>query len=152
MQLILFMGIQGAGKSSFYKRFFSDSHVRINLDMLKTKHREKVLFNACLQGKIAMVIDRTNPEPDVRAQFIQPALQHGFEVVGYYFDVQLEDALKRNNQRKGKAKIPVAGVKMTAQRMIRPSFDEGFHRLFYVDLVDGRFIITEQTSHQPHES
>ena len=36
MQLIIFMGIQASGKSSYYLLNLAHSHLRINLDMLKT--------------------------------------------------------------------------------------------------------------------
>jgi predicted kinase len=36
MEAVLLVGIQGAGKSTFYQQRFFDTHVRINLDMLKT--------------------------------------------------------------------------------------------------------------------
>jgi len=37
--MILLMGIQAAGKSEFCKRRFYRTHIRLNLDMLKTRHR-----------------------------------------------------------------------------------------------------------------
>ena len=40
MEMVLFVGIQATGKSSFYLERFFRTHVRINLDMLKTHHRE----------------------------------------------------------------------------------------------------------------
>jgi predicted kinase len=46
MEAVIFVGIQGTGKSTFYKERFFDTHVRINLDMLKTRHREKLLVQA----------------------------------------------------------------------------------------------------------
>ncbi len=36
VQAILFSGIQATGKSSFYRERFFHTHVRINLDMLRT--------------------------------------------------------------------------------------------------------------------
>jgi predicted kinase len=39
MQLVILIGIQGSGKSSFFKERFVDTHIRINLDMLKTRRR-----------------------------------------------------------------------------------------------------------------
>ena len=39
MEIIILMGIQASGKSTFYRQKFADSHIRINLDMLKTRHR-----------------------------------------------------------------------------------------------------------------
>ena len=51
MEAVLFCGIQGTGKSTFYVRRFFRTHVRVNLDMLRTRHRELILFNACLAAK-----------------------------------------------------------------------------------------------------
>ena len=50
VQAILFTGIQATGKSSFYRERFFHSHVRINLNMLRTRHRERVLLRACLEA------------------------------------------------------------------------------------------------------
>ena len=46
MELVIFTGLQASGKTTFYGTRFRDSHVRINLDMLKTRHREELLVKA----------------------------------------------------------------------------------------------------------
>ena len=67
------MGIQGAGKSTFFKERFFDTHVRINLDMLKTRHREAILLDACIRAKQRFVVDNTNVRPSsVRAISCRP--------------------------------------------------------------------------------
>jgi predicted kinase len=48
MEAILFTGIPASGKSTFYKERFFATHVRINLDMLKTRKREILILQACL--------------------------------------------------------------------------------------------------------
>jgi predicted kinase len=45
MQAIVFIGIQTCGKSTFYHHKFGLTHVRINLDMLKTRHREQRMLD-----------------------------------------------------------------------------------------------------------
>ncbi len=57
MQAIIFIGIQASGKSSFYKEQFFKTHIRINLDMLRTRHREDILLRACLEAKQPFVVD-----------------------------------------------------------------------------------------------
>jgi len=37
MEAVIFVGLQAAGKSTFYRERFFDTHVRINLDMLRTR-------------------------------------------------------------------------------------------------------------------
>src|SRR5688572_1609072 len=61
MECIVFVGIQGSGKSAFFKERFADTHLRINLDMLKTRHREAAFFQLCLETGMRCVIDNTNP-------------------------------------------------------------------------------------------
>ncbi len=143
VQLIIFIGIQGAGKSTFYQQNFCDTHIRLNGDMLKTKHREKLLFEACLQSKTATVIDKTNPSKDSRADYIRQAQQHRFTVIAYYFDVPFVDALQRNNRRTGKSKVPEVGVKATAKQLEKPCFSEGFDKIYHVSVTDD-FHISEQ--------
>ena len=60
MEAILFIGIPAVGKSTFYQERFFTTHVRINLDMLKTRAREFLLIHACLAGKQPFVVDNTN--------------------------------------------------------------------------------------------
>ena len=40
MEAIIFIGIQATGKSAFYQQRFADTHIRLNLDMLKTRRRK----------------------------------------------------------------------------------------------------------------
>lgn len=85
MQLILFIGIQSAGKSTFYQQYFYHTHLRINLDMLKTRHREKIIFEACLASKTKCVIDNTNVSIEDRARYIQRAQQCRISDCGLLF-------------------------------------------------------------------
>ena len=61
MEAVIFIGIQATGKSSFYRERFSDTHVRINLDMLKTRAREKVLLEACLLARQPFALTDIEP-------------------------------------------------------------------------------------------
>ncbi len=144
MQLVLFIGIQGAGKSTFYKERFVDSHIRLNLDMLRTRHRERILFEASLKAKQRVVIDNTNPTRSDRARYIGQAKKAGFRIVGYYFQSRLEDCLMRNEQRIGEAAIPFKGVLATFQKLELPSWAEGFDELYYVKIGEpGKFHVSK---------
>lgn len=51
--MVLMMGIQGSGKSTFYQKFLADNFVRVNLDTLKTRHQEQLLISiASKQGRV----------------------------------------------------------------------------------------------------
>ena len=61
MEAVILCGIQATGKSTFCHSRLYSTHIRLNLDMLKTRHREDVLFEACLRAKQPFVVDNTNP-------------------------------------------------------------------------------------------
>lgn len=142
MQAVIFTGIQAAGKSSFYQRHFADTHIRINLDMLRTRNRETILTLACIAAKQGFVSDNTNLTRACRAKIIELARAAHFEVIGYFFDTSLEDALRRNAQRPNP--IPEAGMRGALSKLEPPCFEEGFDRLYCVRLSDD-FIVTELT-------
>jgi predicted kinase len=137
MEAVIFTGIQGSGKSSFYKERFFLTHVRLNLDMLRTRHREAVLLRACIDAKQPFVVDNTNPAAADRQRYIAPARAGGFRVVGYYFEATVDDALRRNAARPPAQQIPKRGVLGTRKRLQPPRRDEGFDELFVVHLDDG---------------
>ena len=143
MQLIIFTGVQASGKSTFYQQYFYHTHLRINLDMLKTRHRENIIFEAALASKTKIVIDNTNMTRSDRARYIQRAKTYGFEVISYYFETDLNSTLERNSHREGKANIPEVGVRATFKKLEVPSLDEGFDEMFRVIILgNGEFSIT----------
>jgi len=73
MEAIIFIGIQSTGKSTFFQQRLFASHVRINLDMLKTRNRERILLAACLEAKQPFVSDNTNLTREARAHYISQA-------------------------------------------------------------------------------
>lgn len=144
MEAVIFIGIQGTGKSSFYLERFFHTHVRINSDMLKTRHRLRLLLNTCLEAKQPFVLDNTNITKEVRAELIAQAKAAGFRVVGYYFRSDIASALVRNSERTGTARIPDRGVLGTYKKLDLPQRDEGFDALYYVQIDPaGKFQVEE---------
>jgi predicted kinase len=144
MEAVIFIGIQGAGKSTFYKERFFATHLRINLDMLRTRHREKRLLQFCIETGQRFVVDNTNPTRRERAVYIKAAQDAGFHVAGYYFQSHVEDCRRRNDQRPEGQRIPLRGILGTAGRMELPSMEEGFDELYYVRIDEGvRFVVEE---------
>ena len=144
MEAVIFVGIQAVGKSSFYKERFFNTHVRINLDMLKTRHRERGLLRACIDLKQPFVIDNTNPTIEERARYIAPAKAADFRIVGYYFQFRVPDCLARNDRREPRERVPTKAIGGTARRLQLPSLEEGFDALHYVHIAaDGGFRVEE---------
>jgi predicted kinase len=143
MEAVIFIGVQGAGKTSFYRNRFFDTHLRVSLDMLHSRRREELLIKACLEGGQRFVLDNTNILVRGRARYIEPARRAGFRVIGYHFLVPLEDAIRRNNQRTLKQKIPVSAVVSTFKRLEPPKLDEGFDAIYTVEVnPDGQFTVS----------
>jgi predicted kinase len=144
VEAIIFVGIQASGKSTFYRERFFDTHLRINLDMLKTRYREQLILRACILAKQPFVVDNTNPSVEERARYIRSARAGGFRVVGYYFGSRVREALARNSDREGKERIPEKGILGTYKRLRVPSLEEGFELLNYVRIdEEGRFVVEE---------
>lgn len=144
MEAVIFVGLQGAGKSTFYWDRFFDTHLRINLDQLRTRHRERRLLQMCVETGLRFVVDNTNPTRADRAVYIRAAREAGFRVVGYYFQSKVEDCMRRNEGRPAGRRVPFKGLLGTAGRMERPSAEEGFDELHYVWIdEDSGFVIEE---------
>jgi len=143
MNGIILIGLQASGKSSFFLSQFYKTHLKLSMDMLKTRHREKILFNACLESKQPVVVDNTNPTVKDRQRYINAFKEHQFEVVGYYFESSIEDCLKRNALRTGKERIPDVGLKGTYNKLELPSYSEGFDNLYYVTMDEDGFKISD---------
>src|SRR6476646_2395844 len=144
MEVIIFVGIQASGKSTFYKERFFNTHIRVNLDMLKTRNRENLLLRACIEMKQPFVVDNTNPTAADRARYIALAKEAGFRVVGYYFQSTFGEAMRRNNEREAGARVPPAAIAGTHKRLDPPALAEGFDALYTVRIDEqGRFIVQE---------
>ncbi|PTX98684.1 kinase [Spartobacteria bacterium LR76] len=142
MNLVIFMGIQATGKSTFFQQRFAETHVRINLDMLKTRHRENLIFSACLEAKALTVVDNTNLTREFRARYLTAARGAGYSVHGYFFRSRIEEALARNALRGEGTRLPDLALRGAAGQLELPSYSEGFDELSYVSMVgDGTFLV-----------
>lgn len=145
MELVLLIGIQASGKSTFAKERFFRSHLRINLDMIRTRHREDRLMKVCLETRLPFLIDNTNVTRENREKYIRAAKEHGFKVVGYYFQSKIQDCIERNEKRPIEERIPRKGISGASSRLEIPELDEGFDELYYVriDPEQNVFIVEE---------
>lgn len=143
MEGVVLIGIQATGKTTFYRERLFSTHMRISLDLLRTRHRERRLFSACLETSTKVVIDNTNPSREDRARYIPLFKAHRYTVIGYYFESSLEEALVRNAGRTGRERIPEAGVRSALRRLEPPAYDEGFDRLYRVRIENGAFTVQE---------
>ena len=129
MEAIVLCGLQGAGKTTLYRDRWLETHVRISMDLLRTRAREAALLELCLATRQPFVVDNTNPTVADRRRYLEPARAAGFRVVGYLVDAAAAEALARNAARE--RRVPDRGVAGTAGRLIRPAPEEGFDELWH---------------------
>lgn len=140
--MVIMMGIQGSGKSTFYHKYLADSFVRINLDTLKTRHQENLLISECIQSGKSFAVDNTNPTREDRQRYIPSAQHAGYKVIGYFMESKLKTCIERNNQRTGLARIPATAIAATSNKLQIPSYDEGFDEIYFVK-NDGKTMVIE---------
>lgn len=141
--MIVMIGIQGSGKSTFYHKYLADSYVRVNLDTLKTRHQENLLIAECIRDGKSFAIDNTNPTRADRQRYIPLAQYAGYRIVGYFMESKLKPCIERNSQRTGKEKIPAAAIAATSNKLQIPAYDEGFDELYFVK-NDGQTMSIEE--------
>jgi predicted kinase len=147
MQAVILIGVPGAGKTSFYRERFFETHLRLSLDMLKTRERERILVAASLMAGQPFVIDNTNVLASDRAGYIGAAKQSGFRVIGYFFDTELRAAIARNKVRTDKKPLPVPAIIRSLKRLEPPTLKEGFDEIFTVRIDPNRqFEVLESRS------
>jgi predicted kinase len=145
MEAVILIGIQGSGKTTFYRERFSETHVRISLDELRTRERERALVRECLKDGRPFVVDNTNVLASERAIYITAAKAAGFRVTAYHFRVPLRAAIARNHRRAAGEKIPVPALIATLKRLQPPTVDEGFDQIYSVELgAENQFLVTVQ--------
>lgn len=141
--LAILIGIQGSGKSTFFRTHLADQFVHISLDILKTRRRESTALQDSISQQLSIAIDNTNPTRSDRQRYISIAKQNGYQVIGYFMESKLQACIARNNLRLGKEKIPAKAIAATSNRLELPSYDEGFDKLFFVSNDGDNMTISE---------
>jgi predicted kinase len=144
LEAIIFCGIQATGKTTFYQQNFMNSHVRISMDLLKTRNRERRFLQLCIDTQQKLLVDNTNPSKELRKNYIDIAKSAGYKIIGYYFQSKINDALIKNDHRRETERIPELGIRGTFNKLEIPSFDEGFDELYYVKIANDHSFIIEK--------
>ena len=136
MELVIFIGLQASGKSTFFRQYFAATHEHVSKDLMRNNknpsRRQAQLIEAALQAGRSVVVDNTNPTVEERSPLIELGCTYGAQIIGYYFKSQVKSSLERNRQRLGKDCVPDVAIYATIKKLVRPTYAEGFHQLFYV--------------------
>jgi predicted kinase len=141
LELVIFVGLQATGKTTFFRERFAATHAHVSKDLLRRgknrQARQEARIVAALEAGQSVVVDNTNPTVADRAALIAIGRRFGARIVGCYFTSPFAASLARNRQRTGKARVPDVGLYATRARLQPPTHDEGFDALFNVQLVEG---------------
>jgi predicted kinase len=148
LEVVVLIGLQGAGKSTFRAQRFEATHVLVSKDHFRNnrrpERRQQQLISEALAAGRSVVVDNTNPTRAERATIIALARSFNARVVGYYFDSPLAECLPRNAARP--EPVPEVGLLATAKKLERPALAEGFDALWTVHtLPDRQFDVTPYT-------
>jgi predicted kinase len=135
-ELILFIGLPAAGKSTYYREHFASTHVHVSKDLMpKTRRSDARLMmeiEAALADGKSVVVDNTNPSVDVRAPLIALGRRYGARIIACYFEAEVKTVLVRNRLREGAARVPDVAIFVTRKKLVPPSIDEGFDEIVVV--------------------
>jgi len=135
-ELVLLVGLPGAGKTTFFQQRFAATHHAVSKDRLPARdrvaRRQAELVAAALAAGQSVVVDNTNVSRADRAGPIAAARAHGAAVVAYFFDCAPRECLARNAGRQGRARVPEVAIFAAAKRLQAPSADEGIDALHVV--------------------
>ena len=149
-ELIILIGLQASGKTTFFAQRFAGTHAHVSKDLLSRHARDKGARQAeTLQRVLATggsaVVDNTNARAAERAELIELARHHGARTIGYFFEPQVGDSIRRNESRQGRARVPKVAIFTTCKKLQPPSWEEGFDELYDVRIApDGAFSVVQR--------
>ena len=83
-EIVIFVGMPGSGKSSYYNKYLTD-HINIEQDKLITRQKVLKQLNISLKTGDSIVINATNPSQEDREEFYKKALEHNYKITVLYF-------------------------------------------------------------------
>jgi predicted kinase len=138
LELVIFVGLQASGKSTFHRERFASTHVLVSKDLMRSRKRREERQRRLVEEALALgrpvVVDNTNPAASDRAALISIARARGARVIGYWFDAGLDECMERNERRAGPGRVPAIAIHATARRLERPRQAEGFDSVYVVRL------------------
>jgi predicted kinase len=154
MELVILMGLQASGKSTFRRERFDPTHAVVSKDLLRNnrrpQRRQMELIEEALGAGSSVIVDNTNPRREDRAPLIAAGRRFDARVIGYFFSSAVADSSRRNAGRTGKERVPEVALHVTAKLLERPARDEGFDELYIVRISDEtRFDVQPLTGSAP---
>lgn len=149
--LIVMCGPQACGKSTLAK-WIEDSHedcILVSRDKIRFAllgededyfAKEKLVLrqffhniNEGLQNHKYVIADATHISRKSRNQLFSNVNTKGVRVVGVWVEVPMHVAIKQNEQRTGRARVPEEVIRRAFRTKFTPQNDERFDEMIYVN-------------------
>lgn len=144
MELVILVGLPGAGKSSFYRARFPTYRL-ISKDLMKNRKnrdlRQQLLLREALERGENVVVDNTNPSRRARAPLIAMGREFSARMVAYHFLTGIRECLERN-MGPNRIQVPAVAIYAAAKQMEIPTPEEGFDAIYQVRTRDHEFRLT----------
>lgn len=135
-ELAILIGLQAAGKTTFYRQVLAETHVHVSKDDFpNARNRQRRQLRVIAESLAAgqdVAVDNTNPSPAQWQPLVELARAHGARVVGYWFPPDPTATLRRNATRPKASRVPDVGIHDTLGRLRRPRPTDGFDELHTV--------------------
>jgi predicted kinase len=138
-ELVILVGLQASGKSSFYRQRFGSTHAHVSKDLMPRSARNKESrqleqVERALAAGGSVVLDNTNPRAADRSALVAIAHRHGARAVAYFFPPQVGESIRRNAART--PAVPKVAIFTTLKKLEPPTAAEGFDEIHEVRLGD----------------
>jgi predicted kinase len=142
-ELVIVVGLPGAGKTSFFRDRFAATHAHVSKDLLRNRRdkqaRQLASIEEALGAGRSVVVDNVNATRADRAALVAVGRRHGATVSCYVLATGAAECLRRNRMRTGRERVPAVAIHAAAKRFERPAREEGFDGLWEVRAEEGRF-------------
>jgi predicted kinase len=147
-EVAILVGLQGSGKSTFFRDRLAGTHKHVSKDNFRNarrrQDRQMRMITEALESGENVAVDNTNPSPAEWRPIIGLARRHGARVIGYWFPPDVPGSLRRNAARESRDRVPDVGIFTTLRRLNRPGASDGFDDLRVVRFDGaGGFEITD---------
>ena len=149
-KLIVMIGVSGSGKSYLAKHIQEthDDCIIVSRDAIRFAllkdgedyfaHEDEVVrryydnINRAIGVHKYVIADATHLTARARRQFFNNVNTKNVEVIGVWIDTPLAVALKQNNQRSGRAKVPEDVIRRMYKQRVPPQQSEEFDEMIFI--------------------
>jgi predicted kinase len=145
-ELVILIGLPGAGKTSFQRARLAATDVHVSKDLMPNRRdrqaHQLALIDEALAAGRSVVVDNVNATVADRAALIAAGRRRGAIITGYVLGTEVRACVERNRDRPGH--VPEVAIFAAAKRFQPPTRAEGFDRLRRVEASASEFHLTAE--------